>query len=225
VPLPVPLVPVPLVPVPLVPVPLVPVPPPDPPERPPPVGSVGDGAGVVVVVVELVVVCVGVELVVVVLWPLLGVAPLDVDPVEPWLVAGPPTGVGLPPATGFAKWPPPLLPVVWLEPGVPGPPVVGVDGVLGCVLAGVLGAVVVELLGAGAVGAGWVPVPNVPVPMYGELPLVPDCPDCGVVGCAGATPTGATGTRGLMIGFDPTRPVGESGCSTSTRVVVEARLS
>jgi hypothetical protein len=78
-------------------------------------------------------------------------------------VAGPPL---LPLPTGFAKWPPPLL-VPWLELEVPEPLVVGVDGVLGCVLAGVVGAVVVglELLGVGAVGAGWLPLPNVPAPM------------------------------------------------------------
>ena len=55
--------------------------------------------------------------------------------------------------------------------------------------------------------------------------MAPDCPDCGVVGCAGVTPTGATGTSGLMIGFDPTRPAGESGCRTSRRVAFEARFS
>jgi hypothetical protein len=94
------------------------------------------------------------------------VVPLDVDPVVPWLVAGPPPRVELPPPTGFAKWPPPLL-VVWLELEVPEPLVVGVAGVLGCVLAGVLGVAVVglELLDAGVVGAGWLPVPNVPEPM------------------------------------------------------------
>jgi hypothetical protein len=90
------------------------------------------------------------------------VVPLDVvDPVLPWLVAGPPL---FPPPTGFAKWPPPL---VWLAPGAPEPPVVGADGVLGCVATGVLGAVVaeLELLDDGVVGAGWLPVPNVLVPM------------------------------------------------------------
>lgn len=90
--------------------------------------------------------------------------PLDVvDPVVPWLVAGPPL---FPPPTGFTKWPPPPL-VLWLEVEVPEPLVVGVGVVVGWVLAGVLGVVAagLELLDAGAVGAGWLPVPNVPAPM------------------------------------------------------------
>ena len=240
VPPPVPLVPVPLVPVPLVPVPLVlvpvpvpvplvplvPVPDPDPPERPPPVGSVGAGVGDFVVVVGggelVVVVCVGVEPVVLVLRPV-PVEPLDVEgPVVPWLVAGPPPRVEMPPPTGFAKCPPPLVVVLWLVVGVPEPVVVGADGLeVGVEPAGVLG---VEVLGFVAGGAGWLPVPNVPVPRYGALPLVVGCPGWLVVGCAGVTPTGATGTSGLMIGFVPIRPVGESGCRTSTSVAVEVRL-
>lgn len=140
-------------------------------------------------------------------------------------MAGPPLWLGELPPTGVTKCPPPLVVVVWLVLGVPEPVVLtGVEGVdVGAELAGVLDVEPALLLPAGVDGGDCVPVPNAPLPRYGALPLL-DCA-AGVGGCAGVTPTGATWASGFVAGFEPPRPVRESGCRTSTRVVAAVLLS